>query len=241
MAFSVFCYIWVGRQCFVSKPALSLSRKTLAAIFDAGMRVTVLVFLIIVSKWTLAQVTFSDTSALLKYNKVTYSPRLTTGIQKSSFVEFGFCRRWSNRYDEFGTQNGYTPKSSTAYFGTFISSEIIFRNQEVILGAKLGFETVLVGGASIGIPISIEATNYFYKGNQYFSITPKFILPITRQATPLAFLSYGYCINSFKSFSSVLGNHRFSVIFNVCLNEHKRINKMHRDFSIEVDRIKAKK
>lgn len=203
------------------------------------MRIILTIFLVFASNCILAQVSSSDTSVILKYNKVTYSPRVVLGIERSVFAEFGICRRWSYRFDDYSKQKGYNPRDAAGYFGAFISNEIVLSNQEVIFGPKLGFETVLIGGASLGILFSLEATDYFYRANQYFAITPKFILPLSKQCTPLAFLSYGYNFNSFESLSAIIGNHKFSFILNLCFKEHKKINQMYKDFNLEIDRINA--
>jgi hypothetical protein len=50
---------------------------------------------------------------------------------------------------------------------------------------SLGFETVLVAGASLGILFSLEATAYFYKGNQYLASTPKFHFTTFKAIHPL--------------------------------------------------------
>jgi hypothetical protein len=113
------------------------------------------------------------------------------------------------------------------------------KNQNYIYGIKLGAETILVGGASLGIILGLETTDYIYQSRHYLGVTPKLIIPLTAQATPLAFFSYGYCINDFNSLASTIGNHRLSLILNLCIKEHRQINKAHKDFRDAVTLLKS--
>ena len=146
-----------------------------------------------------AQVNVSDTSAGFKYSRTYYVPRLSASFQKSPLLEFGICRQWTYQFESYEKTNGWNGKNSSAYFGTYLSAEAVLTNEKPIYGLKFGAETVLIGGASTGIVLGLEATNYFYKSLHYLGVTPKLVIPITRNATPLAFLSYGYCFNDFNS------------------------------------------
>lgn len=185
-----------------------------------------------------AQLYSSDTLVSFNHNRTYYVPRLSVSYQKNLLLEAGICRQWSFRKNSYSKTIGYDRKGAVAYFGTYLSGEAILNKGDFIPGVKLGAELAFVGGASTGIILGLEATNYLYQSNQYLGLTPKIIIPLTKNLTPLAFLSYGYCFNDFNSFSSILGNHRFSIIVNLCFKEHKQINKMERDFSEKVSLIK---
>ena len=156
-------------------------------------------------------------------------------------LEFGICRQWLYHFDGFTKTNGWNGKGASGYFGTYFSTEVVLTNNKPIYGLKLGAETVLIGGASLGIAIGLEATNYYYETRHYLGLTPKFVIPVTRNATPLAFVSYGYCINDFNSLSTLIGNHRFSFIINLCPKEHRKINNMYKVFHHKVKDIETKR
>jgi hypothetical protein len=192
--------------------------------------------------WTTrAQVILTDTSAELKYTRIKYTPRLSASFQKSPLVEFGICRQWSYHFERFTKTDGWYSKNSSGYFGTYLSGEALLTNDKTIYGIKFGVETVLIGGSSTGIVLGIEATDYIYNTRHYLGLTPKFVIPVTRNATPLAFISYGYCINDFSSLSTLIGNHRFSFIINLCPREHRKINNMYKHVRDKVKDIETKR
>lgn len=181
----------------------------------------------------------NDTSVTLSYFRTYYVPRVGLSYQKSPLLELGICRQWSARGDKYSKTVGYYGKDFAGYFGTYLSVEAVLQPNNIIYGIKLGAETVLVGGASLGIILGLETTDYIYQAKHYLCLTPKIVVPLTLECTPLGFFSYGYCVNDFNLLSDAIGNHRFSLILNFCFKEHKQINRMHKDFRNSVNRIQA--
>lgn len=184
------------------------------------------------------QIIKTDTSVSMDHSRTYYVPRVGLSYQKSALFELGICRQWSYRADKYSKTKGYG-KDAAAYFGTYLSGEAVLQQKNIIYGIKFGAETVLIGGSSLGIVLGLEATDYIYQTRHYLGVTPKVIIPLTLEATPLGFFSYGYCINDFNSFSSTIGHHRFSLILNFCISEHRQINQMHKDFWDAVTKIKT--
>jgi hypothetical protein len=203
------------------------------------MKVKLLFLFLLISLSSSAQLYTNDTLVSYNHNRTYYVPRVSVSFQRSLLLEAGICRQWSYRKNSYSKTIGYDPKGAVAYFGTYLSGEAVVNNRDYIPGVKLGAEMAFVGGASTGIILGLEATNYFYQSNQYLGLTPKIIIPVTKNLTPLAFLSYGYCFNDFNSFSNIIGNHRFSLLVNLCFKEHKQINKMEKDFIEKVKLIKS--
>lgn len=154
-------------------------------------------------------------------------------------LEAGICRQWSRRFSGYSKIKGWDPHYEVCYVGTYLSGEAVLNKDNWIYGIKLGIEPILIGPTS-GILGGIEVTDYIYRTRHYAAITPKIMIPLTRRVTPLAFISYGYCINDFESLSTLIGNHRISLIVNLCLKEHREISKMGKDFDEAVKIIKNK-
>ena len=171
------------------------------------------------------------------YSSIKYAPRVTFGYQKAFYNEVGICREVYKRYDNYDL-NKYG-KDGVLYFGTFLTYGNILVKNKSINSIKLGFETILAGG-SYGLTFGLDLTDYFYNSNQYLAVTPRFVFPLTKECTPLAFISYGYCINSFNSLSEYVGNHQFMLTLNLFYNEHKRINSISEEFRMGVENIQTK-
>lgn len=195
------------------------------------------IFLLLFAKVIDAQVIKTDSSVSYNYSSFKYAPRVTFGYQKSIYYEVGICREVYKSYDNYEL-NKYG-KDGVLYFGTFLTYGNLVVKNKSINSIKLGFETILAGG-SYGLTFGLDLTDYFYNSNQYLAVTPRFVIPLTKEATPLAFISYGYSINSFNSLSEYVGNHQFMLTLNLFYKEHKRINSIREEFQMGVENLQAK-
>lgn len=161
----------------------------------------------------------SDTTTRWKkdtaYNELFYAPRVALSYQRNFGLEVGITRI-----------RAVSGLGAGGLIASYLSGQIIYSQHKPIYALKSGYEVIMVG--NIAIPIGIDATAFIYNNQYYACVTPHFVLPITKNATPLLLIAYGYNINDFKSFGSQVGNHCFSIIMNVCPKQHKAINQFNK-------------
>lgn len=101
---------------------------------------------------------------------------------------------------------------------------MILNKEHDVYAIRTGAEVYLLG--NIALYGGIEVSDYFYKGLQYACVTPRLLLPLTRNATPLLMVSYGYNINNFGPLAEFVGNHRVALTSNLCLRKHRMVNRI---------------
>lgn len=149
------------------------------------------------------------------YSNIKFVPRFSVGYQRSGYFEFGICRQ----------SCGYNRKGGGCS-DFYLTNEFIVNNSNIIYGPKIGYEVMVAG--NIAILFGFEMVQYFNKSHQNFVMTPRVFLPLTKNCTPLLFLSYGYNFYTTEYFHDLIGRHKFSLIFNFNFEDHRNVNRYYR-------------